>query len=46
MLHTDNSTEFSDVVAVIDAIKKPQREIKAKGAVEKVPAFQVTFAVN
>lgn len=48
VLHTDNSTPFSDVCAVIDAIYTPQRDFndKAKGSTEKVPAFNVTFAVN
>lgn len=48
VLHTDNSTPFADVIAVIDAIKKPQRDYtdKVKGKTDKVPAFQVTFAVN
>jgi biopolymer transport protein ExbD len=44
VLHTDNSTPFHDVVAVIDAIYTPKREFA--GAKEKVPAFNVTFAVN
>lgn len=44
VLHTDNSTEFKHVIAVLDAIYSPQREVA--GAAEKVPAFGVTFAVN
>ncbi len=46
VLHTDNTTPFSDVIAVIDAIYQPQREFNLGGKVEKVPAFNVTFAVN
>jgi biopolymer transport protein ExbD len=48
VLHTDNSTPFQDVVAVIDAIYTPQRDFAfAPGAAaEKMPAFNVTFAVN
>ena len=46
MLHTDNSTPFSDVIAVIDAIYTPQRDFSFGGKTEKVPAFNVTFAVN
>jgi len=47
VLHTDNSTEFQDVIAVIDAIYAPQREFAIGGAKpELVPAFNVTFAVN
>ena len=44
VLHSDNSTPFSDVVAVIDAIYAPKRDIQ--GAKNKLPAFNVTFAVN
>jgi biopolymer transport protein ExbD len=46
ILHTDNSTVFADVIAVLDAIYVPQREFAVGGATEKVPAFHVTFAVN
>lgn len=47
VLHTDNSTPFSDVIAVIDAINKPQRDWKnPKGEVIKRAALNVTFAVN
>lgn len=45
VLHTDNSTEFVHVIAVLDAIYSPQREFApAGGNPEKVPAFHVTFA--
>jgi biopolymer transport protein ExbD len=46
VLHTDNSTPFSDVIAVIDAIYTPKRELTWGGKTEKLPAFNVTFAVN
>ena len=46
VLHTDNSTQFQDVIAVIDAIYQPQREFQFAGKTEMVPAFNVTFAVN
>jgi len=46
VLHTDNTTPFSDVIAVIDAIYAPQRDFAFGGKNEKVPAFNVTFAVN
>jgi len=46
VLHTDNSTPFSDVVAVIDAIYSPKRDFSAGKKTEKYPAFNVTFAVN
>jgi len=46
ILHTDNSTPFADCIAVIDAIYRPQRDYSFGGKVEKIPAFNVTFAVN
>jgi biopolymer transport protein ExbD len=46
VLHTDNSTIFADVIAVIDAIAAPQREFSFAGKTQKVPSFNVTFAVN
>jgi biopolymer transport protein ExbD len=46
VLHTDNSTKFQDIVAVIDAIYTPKREFKLGAATEEYPAFNVTFSVN
>jgi len=48
VLHTDNSTPFSDVVAVIDAIYTPKRDcsICERGKSVKMPGFNVTFSVN
>lgn len=46
VLHTDNSTPFADVIAVLDAIYVPTREFSVGGTTETVPAFHVTFAVN
>ena len=44
VLHTDDATRFSEIAAVIDALYTPKREIGR--ASHKVPAFNVTFAVN
>jgi biopolymer transport protein ExbD len=44
VLHTDNKTQFKEIVAVIDAIYSPKREFI--GASKLVPAFNVTFSVN
>jgi biopolymer transport protein ExbD len=44
ILHTDNTTKFQDIVAVIDAIYTPKREFG--GASKQIPAFNVTFSVN
>jgi biopolymer transport protein ExbD len=46
VLHSDNSTPFSDVVAVIDAIYTPKRDWNGGGKTLKIPSFNVTFAVN
>lgn len=46
VLHTDNSTPFSDVIAVIDAIYAPKRDLTFAGKTDEVPSFNVTFAVN
>lgn len=46
VLVTDNTTQFADIIAVIDAIHAPQREVKIGGTVEQIPAFNVTFSVN
>jgi biopolymer transport protein ExbD len=46
VLHTDNTTKFEDIIAVIDAVYAPQRDIKFGTAVEQIPAFNLTFAVN
>jgi len=46
VLHTDNSTQFADVIAVIDAINQPKRQFTLGGSTEEFPAFGVTFAVN
>jgi biopolymer transport protein ExbD len=47
VLHTDNSTKFAEVIAVIDAIYTPKRDYKnPAGDVKKIPALNVTFSVN
>jgi len=46
VLHTDNSTQFNDVIGVIDAIYTPKRDLTLGGKTEKVPSFNVTFSVN
>jgi len=46
VLHTNNSTQFQDVIAVIDALHAPERSVVFAGQEAKLPAFNVTFAVN
>jgi len=46
VLHTDNETKFSDIVAVIDAIYRTHRPFNSGKPGDSVSAFNVTFAVN
>jgi len=46
VVHTSNVTEFGDLVAVLDAIRSPQRELLQGSARGRVPAFSVSFAAN
>jgi biopolymer transport protein ExbD len=46
ILHTDNTTKFVDIIAVIDAVYGTQREMKFGGEAEMVPVFNVTFATD
>ncbi len=46
ILHTDNTTPFQDIVAVIDAIYTPKRQIKIGTQEQDIPSFNVTFSVN
>jgi biopolymer transport protein ExbD len=46
ILHTDNKTEFRYLIGVIDAIYQTHRDMNLGSKVEKMPAFNITFAVN
>ncbi len=46
ILHTDNETPYMNIIGVIDAIYQPKRDYTVGGKNEKMPAFNVTFAVN
>jgi biopolymer transport protein ExbD len=46
ILHTDNKTEFKFIIGVIDAIYQVHRDMLLGSKTEKVPAFNITFAVN
>jgi biopolymer transport protein ExbD len=46
ILHTDNKTEFRFIIGVIDAIYQTHRDITLGPKTEKMPAFNITFAVN
>jgi biopolymer transport protein ExbD len=46
ILHTDNKTEFKYIIGVIDAIYETHRDLQIGPKTEKLPAFNITFAVN
>jgi biopolymer transport protein ExbD len=46
VLHSDNDTDFKTLVGVMDAIDAPHREMATAHKSAKVPAFNLTFAVN
>ncbi len=46
ILHTDNDTPYMNIIGVIDAIYQPKRDYTVNGKTEKMPSFNVTFAVN
>jgi biopolymer transport protein ExbD len=47
IMHTDNRLPFKEVVAVLDALYTPKREMKFQdGTTKQVPAFNMTFSVR
>ena len=46
ILHTDNKTEFKYIIGVIDAMYQTHRDMQLGPKTEKLPAFNITFAVN
>ncbi len=46
VLHADDKTEFKYLVGVMDAIESTGREVSRGGKTTRVPAFNITFAVN
>ena len=46
ILHTDNKTEFKYIIGVIDAVYQTHRDLQIGPKTEKLPAFNITFAVN
>jgi biopolymer transport protein ExbD len=46
VLHTDDRTEYRYIVGVMDAIEGTKRELALGARAQKVPAFNVTFAMN
>ena len=46
ILHTDNKTEFKYIIGVIDAVYTVHRDLNLGSKTQKLPAFNITFAVN
>jgi hypothetical protein len=46
ILHTDNKTEFKYIIGVIDAVYQTHRDMNLGPKMDKLPAFNITFAVN
>ncbi|WP_437602833.1 ExbD/TolR family protein [Sorangium sp. So ce590] len=46
ILHTDNRTPFKEIVAVLDALYSPKREMKLPEGTKQIPAFNMTFSVR
>jgi len=46
ILHADNRLPFKEIVAVLDALYKPKREMKIGAKTQEVPVFNMTFSVR
>jgi biopolymer transport protein ExbD len=46
ILHSDNRTSFKEIIAVMDALNAPKRDMKLDGKVQKVPVFSMTFSAR
>lgn len=47
IMHTDNRLPFKEIIAVLDALYAPQRDMKfPDGSTKKVPVFNMTFSVR
>lgn len=46
ILHSDNRTPFKELIAVLDALYQPKREIRFSEGPKKVPVFNMTFSVR
>jgi biopolymer transport protein ExbD len=47
ILHSDNRTPFKEIVAVLDALYSPKRDMKfGDGTTKQVPVFNMTFSVR
>ena len=46
ILHSDNRTPFRELVAVLDALYSPKREVRLTNETKKLPVFNMTFSVR
>lgn len=46
ILHTDNRTPFREIIAVLDALYSPKREVKLPNETKKLSVFNMTFSVR
>jgi biopolymer transport protein ExbD len=46
VLHTDNGVPFSDLIAIMDAVREPKRIVQVGTKTERIPAFNLAFAIN
>jgi biopolymer transport protein ExbD len=47
ILHVDNRLAYKEIIAVLDALYSPKREVKlGEGPDQKVPVFNMTFSVR
>jgi len=46
ILHSDNRTPFRELIAVLDALYSPKRDLKLGAEVKQVPVFNMTFSVR
>ena len=47
ILHSDNKAPFKEIIAVLDALYTPKRDMKfPDGSTKKIPVFNMTFSVR
>ena len=46
ILHSDNRTPFKEIVAVLDALYRPKREMKLCAETKQIHVFNMTFSVH
>lgn len=46
ILHSDNRAPFKEIIAVLDALYHPKRDIKFPDGTKQMPVFNMTFSVR